>query len=55
MRAFSLSPKKKLCPNGVTVSEVVGEILENTPGILRFDSLEQENCPPLLYNREKVS
>ena len=38
--------------NGVTfVSEVVGEILENTPGMLRFDSLEQENCPPLLQSR----
>ena len=38
--------------NGVTyVSEIVGEILENTPGVLRLDSLEQEKCPPLLQSR----
>ena len=38
--------------NGITyVSDSVAEILENTPGNLRLDNLEQQNCPPLLQSR----
>ncbi len=38
--------------NGITyVSDSAAEILEDTPGILRLDNLEQQNCAPFLQSR----
>lgn len=38
--------------NGITyVSDSAAEILEDTPGVLRLDNLEQQICPPFLQSR----
>ena len=47
--------KKRSFPtilNGIThISDSVAEILAETPGVLRLDNLEQQNCPPMLQAR----